>query len=461
MKRRDFLRKVITTGSGAVPLVGGGLPFLSRVANADVLATKDRYLIHVHIAGGGIDQVSSFDARDPSVFTEARVSETRINFGFDYYTFPFSVDQYDFPNHTLGTPTSWLGSIMGGLTNHLDRMAIIRGGTNETVSHMSGLGRSLFGFPEFSITNGNFVSDFGSTFGVLFASVFGGQEPLPCLYSGIQGINFAEPAYANPIRVGSTYAAYKMLEAKERYGNEEQRALINQFLEEQHDDRDTEFLRKAATGYRKTESLISSNLASKFRGSTMSSEVSSLFASVPNGANIGTPFDHWELATLAIASGSARSITALSGSNWYDCHSTLVASNSYAQAELNAMARCIEYLDTVEHPDGGSYGERTFILLSGDFYRTPYVNANPGRDHWPSAGWILLGPDFVPGVYGASTDIGQSPSYLNLETGGLSDVVNGSLITPANIFRTILYLTGVETDFFRYRVDPLTCMVGS
>jgi len=351
---------------------------------------------------------------------------------------------------------------MSGLTNHLDRMAIIRGGTNETVSHMSGLGRSLFGFPEFSITNGNFVSDFGSTFGVLFASVFGGEEPLPCMYAGIQGINFAEPAYANPIRVGSTYAAYKMLEAKERYGNEAQRAMVNQFLEAQHDERDTEFLRRAATGYQKTESLISSNLASKFRGSQMASEVGSLFGSVPNGAGIGvSSFGHWELATLAIASGSARSITALSGGGLYDCHATLVASNNYAQAELNAMARCIEYLDTVEHPDGGSYGDRTYILLSGDFYRTPYVNPSIGRDHWPSAGWILLGPDFVPGVYGASTDVGQSPNYLNLETGAVSDVVNGALITPANIFRTILHLTGVETDFFRYRVDPLTCMVGS
>ena len=80
MKRRDFLRNVITTGTGAVPLVGGGLPFLSRVANAEPMATKDRYLIHIHIEGGGVDQVSSFDARDPSLFTEARVSETRINF---------------------------------------------------------------------------------------------------------------------------------------------------------------------------------------------------------------------------------------------------------------------------------------------------------------------------------------------------------------------------------------------
>ena len=154
-------------------------------------------------------------------------------------------------------------------------------------------------------------------------------------------------------------------------------------------------------------------------------------------------------------------ITALSDGGLYDCHATLVETNKFTQAEFNAMARCMEYLDTVEHPDGGSYGDRTYILLSGDFYRTPYVNPSIGRDHWPSAGWILLGPDFVPGVYGASTDVGQSPNYLNLETAAVSDVVNGALITPANIFRTILHLTGVETDFFRYRVDPLTCMVGS
>ena len=434
MKRRDFLQKVIKTSVGAVPLVGGGLPFLFRNANAEVQANKDRYLIHVHIRGGGVDQVSSFDARDPSIFTEARVSETRINYGFNLYDFPFFVDQYDFPNHTLGTPRSWLGSLMGGLTNHFDRMAIIRGGTNETVSHLSGLGRSLFGFPDFSITNGNFVSDFGSSFGVLFASVFGGHEPLPCLYSGIQGINFAEPAYANPIRVSSSYDAYKMLEATERNGNEAQRALLNQFLEAQHDERDTEFLQRAASGFKTTEQLLSSNLAEEFYGSVMANEVNALFGSVPAGSGFIGGFRHWVLATLAIASGSSRAVTALSVGGKYDCHSGLIATNNHAQAELTAMGLCMEYLNSVAHPDGGSYGDRTYILLSGDFYRTPFINPSYGRDHWPTAGWILLGPDFVPGVYGASTDIGQSPGYLNLETGALSDSVQGEVITPAHIF---------------------------
>ena len=457
MKRRQFLRNIAVTG--ALPLLGGGIPILSRNAGASPLATKDRYFIHVHISGGGVDQVSTFDARNPDIFTEALVSETRINFGFDLYPYNFTVEQYDLPNHTLGTPQSWLGNLMGGCLNHLDRLAIIRGGSNETVSHIGGLGRSLFGFPKFGISNGNFVSDFGSSFGVLFASISGGGEPLPALYSGIQGLNFAEPAYANPKRVDSSYAAYKMLESIERSGSEEQRELMNQFLETEHDERDTEFLRKAASSFKTTEYLLESNLASNFYGSSMANEVNGIFDAVPGGFGLYA-CKHWAMATLAISTGVSRSVTALSSSNVWDCHASLIDANSKAKAELTAMSMCLEYLDTVDHPNGGTYGDRTYILLSGDFYRTPYISDNVGRHHWPGAGWVLLGPDFVPGVYGASSDIGQSPSYLDPATGLLSDQLNGSIITPANVFRTILHLTGVETDYFRYRVDPLLCMAG-
>ena len=458
MKRRQFLRNI--AGTSALPLLGGGIPILSRNAGASPLATKDRYFIHIHIQGGGFDQVSTFDARDPDVFTEALVSETRINFGFENYPYNFSVEQYDIPNYTLGTSQSWLGSLMGGCLNHLDRLAIIRGGSNETVSHMGGLGRSLFGFSKFNISNGNFVSDFGSSFGVLFASVLGGGEPLPALYAGIQGLNFSEPAYANPKRVDSSYAAYKMLESLERSGSEEQRELMNQFLEAEHDERDTEFLRKAASSFKTTEYLLQSNLAENFNGSAMANEVNALFGSVPGGTGLYS-CGHWALATLAIATGVSRSVTALSASNFWDCHGTLIDANSRAKAELTAMSLCLEYLDTVDHPNGGTYGERTYILISGDFYRTPFINSSKGRDHWPGAGWILLGPDFVPGVYGASSDVGQSPSYLDPVTGLLSDQLNGTLVTPAHLFRTILHLIGVETDYFRYRVDPLLCMTGA
>ena len=459
MKRREFLRKASI--AGGLPLVGGGIPILNREAYGQVLATKERYFIQIHIEGGGLDQVSTFDARDPSVFTEARVSETRINFGFENYPYPFSVDQYDLPNHTLGTPTSWLGSIMGETRNHLDRLAIIRGGTNETVSHSGGVGRSLFGFPEFIFRSGNLISEFGSSFGVLFGSIFGGNEPIPTMYAGAQGLNFAEPAYANPIRVDSSYAAFKMLEAQERAGTEEQRSLINDFLEAEHDERDTEFLRRASNSFKTTQYLLESNLAANFATSAMALEVKSIFNNIPSASGAAVSLPHWELATLAIATGVSRSFTGLSRSGPWDCHATLNGANNIAQAELTAMARCLEYLDTVDHPSGGTYGDKTYIIITGDFYRTPYINSSMGRDHWPGAGFIMLGPDFIPGVYGASTDIGQSPTYMNLLDGSPSDELNGTLVTPANVFRTILHMTGVETDFFRYRVDPILAMVGA
>lgn len=53
----------------------------------------------------------------------------------------------------------------------------------------------------------------------------------------------------------------------------------------------------------------------------------------------------------------------------------------------------------------------TIIMMSGEFGRTPRINRNAGRDHWPSAGFFFLaGGGFRTGqIVGATNRLGERP----------------------------------------------------
>ncbi len=75
----------------------------------------------------------------------------------------------------------------------------------------------------------------------------------------------------------------------------------------------------------------------------------------------------------------------------------------------------------------------TLIIWMGEFGRTPRVNANEGRDHFPNA-WnvVLAGGGVRPGVVGATSEDG---------TRILSDPVG-----TEDLFRTIYTLAGIDPD---------------
>ena len=49
--------------------------------------------------------------------------------------------------------------------------------------------------------------------------------------------------------------------------------------------------------------------------------------------------------------------------------------------------------------------ERTLVVITGEFGRTPTINANEGRDHWPRTMWTLAaGGGVKPGQLIGGTD---------------------------------------------------------
>lgn len=78
--------------------------------------------------------------------------------------------------------------------------------------------------------------------------------------------------------------------------------------------------------------------------------------------------------------------------------------------------------------------EDTLLVVMSEFGRTPRINAQAGRDHWPFAQSVLLAGAGITGgtIYGATDNIGAYPTR--------------DPISPEDLAQTLFHLLGVPAD---------------
>ena len=76
--------------------------------------------------------------------------------------------------------------------------------------------------------------------------------------------------------------------------------------------------------------------------------------------------------------------------------------------------------------------DETLVVVMGEFGRTPKINANGGRDHWPNVFSVALAGGGIKGgqVYGTSDTLGEYPK--------------DNPVTPSDLAATIFTLLGVD-----------------
>jgi hypothetical protein len=118
------------------------------------------------------------------------------------------------------------------------------------------------------------------------------------------------------------------------------------------------------------------------------------------------------------------------GQNW-DAHFRVF--NQHRTHLLPAFDRGLAAL--IEDLDARGLLESTLVIALGEFGRTPRINGDGGRDHWPDCYSVLLAGGGVKGgfVYGASDRFGAYPALHP--------------VTPADLAATI---------FWRFGIDPAT-----
>ena len=95
------------------------------------------------------------------------------------------------------------------------------------------------------------------------------------------------------------------------------------------------------------------------------------------------------------------------GQNW-DSHF-----KNFNQHKTHLLPLADQSLSTlIEDLDDRGLLDTTLVVAMGEFGRTPKINADGGRDHWPDCYTVLLAGGGVRGgtVYGASDKLGAFPA---------------------------------------------------
>jgi hypothetical protein len=141
------------------------------------------------------------------------------------------------------------------------------------------------------------------------------------------------------------------------------------------------------------------------------------------------------LLARRLVEGGVSFVTAYDGrtngqdANW-DSHEKLFARHRQLVPPSDQALTAL-----VEDLEARGLLDTTLVVALGEFGRTPKINGQGGRDHWPDCYTVVLAGGGVPGgaVYGSSDRIGAYPA---------SDPV-----TPADLAATI---------FWRFGIDPET-----
>jgi len=118
------------------------------------------------------------------------------------------------------------------------------------------------------------------------------------------------------------------------------------------------------------------------------------------------------------------------GQNW-DAHS-----KNFHQHKTQLLPPADQSLSAlIEDLDERGLLESTLVVAMGEFGRTPKINGDSGRDHWPDCYSVLLAGGGIRGgrIFGSSDRIGAFPAT--------------DPVTPADLAATI---------FWRFGIDPMS-----
>tara|TARA_Y100001968_G_scaffold331477_1_gene386296 strand:+ start:2843 stop:4228 length:1386 start_codon:yes stop_codon:yes gene_type:complete len=452
--RRRFLVNSLLAGTGVAAF--GGLSPLMRLARAE--AGSDRYYIFCYFSGAW-DVLLSLDPRDPNVFHEGNVGDTLINPAYSLLDDPDHILEPFYASTGAPGQDILVGPYMGDLVQHMDKVAIIRGMSMETLTHEAGRRRFITG----KAPSGLLAR--GSSAATWLASYLGGDDTIPNLSIRVESYNRDLPNYASALKVGSVPDLVRSLEpGPSALGALEERQVDELLARASLCPKavSSSLWQASESARNSAATMIEQDLAALFDFQAASSEMAALRDHYDIGASgqgaLSTPQARAATAVTAITEGISRvvSIQVASGlDTHYDNWTT--DNGPIQEAGFNVVSRMIEDLQSRPYGDGSTWLDHTTIIGFSEFSRTALVNANSGRDHSLTNACFLAGGGVRGGqVIGASSDVGMEPTQTDLLSG--SSAAAGEVIKPEHVIQALLNQAGISGDPADLRVDPLVAL---
>jgi uncharacterized protein (DUF1501 family) len=403
MNRRDLLK--YAGAAGALSLLPARKMFAAP-------STAKRRLVMV-LAQGGWDTTYALDPKTQSTTVDVPAGAIR-RYGQNLDVF---VDASR-PNVTTF------------FDRHFDKTAIVRGISVASVAHAECVKRMATG------TRNETNPDMGA----IIAHDNGNDRPLPYLILGDTA--FAGPYAVSAGRVGATNQIIALLDPAQAYPtngrlplattNPEDAILSKYATASANRMRAT----RGAQGYNKKRV---DDFQDSIRRGKQLQEVRAGFGARGRTLLLANQV---ELALDALQGDISQSVMINTRLGW-DTHD---ANTDQAGLHETTFAGLTLLLDGLAARPGLQTGTRmiddTIVVCFSEFSRTPKLNANLGKDHWPVACAMVMGAGVKAGrSYGAST-AGVEPDTVDFATGLRSGT--GRVVMNSHFVAGVLKLAGID-----------------
>ena len=432
--RRTFLK---TLGGGAIAAVAG-LP--SRRAAAELAkARESEFFIFIHAAGGW-DVTLWADPRNElrGIVHPASTENTDTSQLRRWVDAPLAEGVRTF--ELIQPPGSNLvfGPGIGNLADLCDRITLINGLEMNTVAHPDGATFSATGR---HLQGGHVVA---SSIDTLIANEFGGDQLFPSVSvrfpSAFVGDNLDRRVV--PLAIDDVGAIGHTLSRAQTYDSDSERDLVTAMLSEE--------AHALAKRIVYPDTVLGLALQYEALRRMLGSNMQQVFSA--NGLRVAHPEFNYKMRFTANAAVNCAFAVESMKRNLVRCVSFAIGGfdthgNNYrTQAQLqqetfDLIASLIRSLDSAPHPTKATarLSEHSHILVVSEFCRTPQINLQAGRDHYPNNSALVISPRFKPNFVFGGTDPEQ---VLPLPAG--SFVSGPRAIAPPDVLATFLGAFGVD-----------------
>jgi uncharacterized protein (DUF1501 family) len=442
INRRIFLRS-LGISAGAFVFSSALKPKRARAASG-----PDRSFVFCYFSGGW-DCLMGLDPRDPNVFTDAKIGDTKIQLAWDMMPaqYPRTIIQPSGSNIDFGP-------VMDGIAPHFQRICVVRGINMNTVSHDVGrlymvTGKSPRGQqPAVSSVPTQIVAQQGD------------HSAMPNLTGGVETFNLGLPSFATGITVNSVSDLITALTDGPQAPNTKARARLDQFRANSKNcdpeslDR-SGFLSLIQSGQTKARALVQGQLSGKFQFLSKTDQEMMSIAQRYNIKSLTSASAQTAMAYQALKYNMAQCVT-IQITDQLDTHDSRWATEQPLQqkAGWDALGLLVSDLESTDDPmRGGKLIDHTTLIAFSEFGRTPLLNVRDGRDHSLTSSCMLIGAG-VPGnkVVGKSTDVNMVPMAIDPMSGQPSD--SGTFISPELVTASIMQSAGYDTTVLRVNGMP-------
>jgi uncharacterized protein (DUF1501 family) len=369
MNRRDFLR--IGGAAGAL----AALTPMVRKSHAQSPATRSPKRLVLVLAQGGWDTTYALDPKVQSAKVDVPAGAVQQFGNLDVFT------DASRPNVTAF------------FTKYASQTAVIRGISVASVAHAECVKRMATGTRE----------ETNPDMGAIVAHDLGNDLPLPYLILGDTAFTGEYAVSAG--RVGATNQIIALLDPNQAYPtgmatpfrpSDAEDALLKRYASASVD---REKAVRGASGYNRRR--LDDFIEAIDRGEALK----------PVRAGFGTRGrtllldSQVNLALDALQQGISRAVMLNTRLAW-DTHTQ---NDDQAGFHESTFAGLTSLMDQLAARDGWSAGSKmlddTVVVCFSEFSRTPRLNANMGKDHWPVTSALVMGAGIAGGrAYGQTTD---------------------------------------------------------